>query len=67
MRNQFSLRTARPDINVGIIAKSLHKDGGGNKGAAGFSIDSSTLYILDIVKQAMIDKEKSMILKNGNK
>lgn len=35
--NGISLRTAKPDINVGEIAKQLH--GGGHPGAAGFRHD----------------------------
>lgn len=35
----YSLYTAKPDIDVSIIAKSLDSNGGGHKGAAGFIKD----------------------------
>ena len=63
MRGQFSFRTVRDDVNVGEIAKSYSIEGGGHPKAAGMPINSDTLFILDIVKDAMIAKEQEMKLK----
>ncbi|MBQ6285345.1 MAG: hypothetical protein IJK67_03435 [Bacilli bacterium] len=61
-RNQFSFRTVRDDINVGEIAKSFTKEGGGHLKAAGMPLNSETLFILNLIKEAILKKEKKIEL-----
>ena len=63
MRGQFSFRTVRDDVNVSEIAKSLTPEGGGHPKAAGMPINQNTLFILNLVREAMINKERQMKLK----
>ena len=45
MRESFSFRTVRDDVNCGQIAKSLTPDGGGHPQAAGMPLNSKTIFI----------------------
>ena len=63
MRNQFSFRTVREDINVGQISKGFTKDGGGHPKAGGMPINLDTLFILDLVRDAIRDKEEMKLIK----
>ncbi len=62
MRMQYSFRTVRKDINVGQIAKSLCIEGGGNPGAGGMPINADTAFILDLIRDGIIKKEKELLL-----
>ena len=66
MRRQFSFRTVRDDVDVGQIAKHFCSSGGGQPKAAGMPINSDTLFILDLVRDALIKEEytRKMIQKN---
>lgn len=63
MRNQFSFRTTKEDVDCGSIAKGFTKEGGGHPKAAGMPINKNTVFILDLVKKAILDKEKARKLK----
>ncbi len=65
-RGQFSFRTVKDNVNVGEIAKSLTKEGGGHIKAAGMPINSDTLFILDLVKESLMEKEKIKSLNNNS-
>lgn len=58
MRNQYSFRTIRDDINVSEIAKSYTKEGGGHPKAAGMPINSDTAFILELAIDRLIDNTK---------
>ena len=62
MRNQFSFRTTKEGVDCGSIAKGFTREGGGHPKAAGMPINKNTVFILDLVKQAILDKEKAMKL-----
>ncbi len=62
MRNQFSFRTTKEDVDCGQIAKGFTSEGGGHPKAAGMPINKNTVFILDIVKQAILDKQKQLKL-----
>ena len=62
MRNQFSFRTVKNDVNVGELAKKYSKDGGGHPKAAGMPIDKDTLFILDLVKEGIKKKQENLLL-----
>jgi len=67
MRNQFSLRTVKDGIHVGLIAKSFTPLGGGHEKASGMPINIDTLFILDKVKEGLAERENIRILnKNSN-
>ena len=61
MRNQFSFRTVKDNIHVGNIAKSLTPNGGGHEKAAGMPLNNDTLFILDLVKDGLREKEQIKI------
>lgn len=63
-RNQFSFRTVKDNINVGQIAKSFTKEGGGHTKAAGMPLNKDTLFILDLIRESIMNKEKSLELIN---
>lgn len=54
MRNQFSFRTVRDDVNVAEIAKGFQKDGGGHPKAAGCQMCPENKFILDAILQEML-------------
>lgn len=62
MRNQFSFRTVKDDVNVGNLAKKYSKEGGGHPKAAGMPIDKDTLFILDLVKEGIKKKQENLLL-----
>lgn len=66
LRGQFSFRTVRDDVNVGEIAKSLTSGGGGHIKAAGMPINNDTLFILDLVKESLMEKGKIKSLNNDS-
>lgn len=63
-RNQFSFRTVKDNINVGQIAKGFTKEGGGHTKAAGMPLNKDTLFILDLIRESIMNKEKSLELIN---
>ncbi|MFA5604057.1 MAG: hypothetical protein WDA12_04355 [Bacilli bacterium] len=69
MRNSFSLRTVRNDIDLGEFAKKITSLAGGQKKAAGMPINSETMWILEKTNQTLVnglEKEKTFV-KTANK
>jgi oligoribonuclease NrnB/cAMP/cGMP phosphodiesterase (DHH superfamily) len=64
MRNQFSFRTVRDDVNVGLLAKSFTKEGGGHYKDAGMPINTDTIFILVLVIESMLNIESSKLTRN---
>ncbi len=56
IRNNYSLRTANENINLGIIVKKFSNKGGGQGGAAGIPIDKSTYWILEEILKEKIKR-----------
>ncbi|MDD2181111.1 MAG: hypothetical protein PHW32_01950 [Bacilli bacterium] len=73
MRNSFSLRTVRDDIDLGKLAKIISSKAGGQKKAAGMPIEKDTIWILEKINKAIVKNEeqdiiaKSLVLKKTNK
>lgn len=45
-RNRVSLRSVKENIDLNVIGKEFHPDGGGHKLSAGFLIDSKSILKL---------------------
>lgn len=62
MRNSFSLRTVKNDIDLGKIVKFINPNAGGYPKAAGMPIDIHSLFILEKIneklKTSMTEKTK---------
>ncbi|MDD2518498.1 MAG: hypothetical protein PHI05_00590 [Bacilli bacterium] len=69
MRNSFSFRTVRDDVNLGEFAKRITPLAGGQEKAAGMPINSETVWILEKINQTLVnglEKEKTLV-KTANK
>lgn len=58
-RMSCSLRTIRDDIDLSMIAKLYHHDGGGHQKSAGFIIDKESISNLEIIFKEYFDSIKN--------
>lgn len=64
MRNSFSLRTVRDDIDLGEFAKKITSLAGGQEKAAGMPINSETMWILEKINNTLVnglEKDKTLV------